>query len=61
MLEKLKTARKEANLKQKEVAQRLKCTQSYVSKTENGHLRVDVVQLKEFADLYKKNIMYFLD
>lgn len=60
MLEKLRIARKEAGFKQKEVALKLKCSQSYISKSENGHLRLDVVQLKEFADLYRKKIAFFL-
>ncbi|NOS83741.1 MAG: hypothetical protein HOP31_01265 [Ignavibacteria bacterium] len=28
---------------------------------QNGHLRLDVVQLKKFANLYRKYIMHFFD
>jgi len=61
LLEKLRKAREEARMNQKEVAAKLKCSQSYVSKSENGHLRLDVIQLKEFAELYKKKITHFIE
>lgn len=56
----LKKARLEANLTQKEVSEILNRTQSYISKIESGELRIDVVQLKEIARLYKKGLDYFL-
>lgn len=56
----LKKARKEAGLDQNEVAKSLKKTQSYISKIESGQLRVDVVQLKEFARIYKKKLDFFI-
>ncbi len=61
LIEKLRTARIEAGLTQEDVSAKLKVTQSYVSKAENGHSRIDIIQLKEFADLYKKKITHFLD
>lgn len=59
--EKLKTAREELSLDQKEVAKKLGRTQSYVSKIETGQRRLDIVQLREFAKIYKKKINYFIN
>ena len=56
----LKQARKDANLDQLEVAKRLGKTQSFVSKIESGQRRIDLVQIKEFAMLYKKPFEYFI-
>ena len=61
IVERLKKARKEAKLEQKDVARRLKRTQSYVSKIENGQLQLDVLQLKEIAKTYHKNLDYFIE
>lgn len=61
VVKKLVIARKSAGLKQSEVANKLKCTQSYVSKSETGQLRLDIIQLKEFAEIYKKDIKYFIE
>lgn len=60
LIKQLKGARIEAGLNQKEVANKLNRTQSYISKIESGQLRVDVIQLKELAELYKKSLDYFL-
>lgn len=60
MVKQLKKARKMANLSQEEVAKLLGKTQSYISKIESGQRKVDVVQLKEFANIYKKDITYFV-
>jgi len=60
LIKQLKKARIEACLNQKEVANKLNRTQSYISKIESGQLRVDVIQLKELAELYKKSLDYFL-
>lgn len=58
--ERLKKARIKAGLGQVEVAKKLGKTQSYLSKIESGQRRFDVLQLKEFAKLYKKPLDYFL-
>ncbi|MFH1745023.1 MAG: helix-turn-helix transcriptional regulator [bacterium] len=58
--EKLKRARIEAGLTQKEVAEKIKKPQSYISKAESAEQRIDAVELKLFARLYKKTINYFL-
>lgn len=60
IVERLKKARLEVGLGQIEVAQKLGKTQSYLSKIESGQRRFDVLQLKEFAKLYKKSLDYFI-
>jgi transcriptional regulator with XRE-family HTH domain len=60
LVERLKKARKERGLDQMEVAELLGVSQSYVSKIEAGQRRIDIVQLKRFAKVYKKKIDYFL-
>ena len=60
LVERLKSARKEAGLDQEEVAKLLGVSQSYVSKIESGQRRIDIVQLKAFARIYRKNIDYFI-
>ena len=60
IIEQLKKARQEAGLEQEQVAKMLKKTQSYISKIESGQRRIDVIQLKEFAKIYKKDISYFI-
>lgn len=52
LLDRLKAARRRANLTQVEVARSLKRTQSFVSKCESGERRIDALELQEFADLY---------
>jgi len=59
LTEQLRKARKEAELSQADVARFIGRPQSYVSKLEMGYLRLDLVQLKEFSCLYKKDIGYF--
>ena len=56
----LKKARKEAGLDQREVGRLLGKSQSYVSKVESGQRRVDVVQLKKLAEIYKKDLGFFI-
>ncbi len=60
IVERLKKARAEAGLGQIEVAKKIGKTQSYLSKIESGQRRFDVLQLKEFASLYKKPLDYFI-
>ena len=57
---KLKNARLEAGLTQVEAAKKLKRPQSYISKSEAGEQRLDIVEIKQFAKLYNKDINYFL-
>ncbi len=56
----LKTAREAAGINQKEAAKALKKSQSYISKIESGQRRIDIVQLKKIAEIYKKNLNYFI-
>lgn len=60
-VDQLKKARLEANLDQAEVAKLLNKTQSHISKIEAGQRRLDVVQLKEFAKVYKKDLSFFIN
>jgi len=60
IVEQLKKARKEAGLKQSRVAKLLGKTQSHISKVEAGQRRINVIALKEFARIYKKDINFFL-
>ncbi len=60
-LRRLKDARREAGLTQVEVARRLRRSQAFVSKSESGDRRVDVIELQAFARLYGQPINHFLD
>ncbi|MDP3298423.1 MAG: helix-turn-helix transcriptional regulator [Thermodesulfovibrionia bacterium] len=60
VLEQLKSARIEAGLTQKDVAERFGKPQSYISKCESGERRLDVVELNKFAKLYKKSLSFFI-
>ena len=57
----LRRARLDAGLGQTDVAGKIGKTQSYVSKIESGQRKVDVLQLKELAELYGKPLGYFLE
>jgi transcriptional regulator with XRE-family HTH domain len=61
LVERLKKARLEAGLDQADVARILGKSQSFISKIESGQRRIDVIQLKKIADIYKKDIIYFLE
>ena len=60
VIERLKQARLDVGLTQKEVSEKIKKPQSYISKVETGEQRVDIIELKLFANLYKKKLDYFL-
>jgi hypothetical protein len=42
-----------------QAASRLRVPQSFVSKSETGERRVDVVELADFARLYRRPLAYF--
>ena len=59
IINRLREARIAAELTQVEAADKLGKPQSYVSKIELGERRLDVAELKRFADLYKKPTSFF--
>jgi transcriptional regulator with XRE-family HTH domain len=60
MVEKLKLARREAGLNQAEVAEKLGKPQSYVSKVERAERRIDPPELARFAEVYRREVGWFL-
>lgn len=59
LIEKLREAREEAGLTQIDAAIRLGKPQSWVSRCETKQRRVDLVELEDFAVLYKKPLRFF--
>ena len=59
-IERMKKARQEAGLRQIDVAKKMNRPQSYISRVESGEYRLDILEVKKFAKLYKKSIDYFL-
>lgn len=59
-VKRLKKARLEAELTQADVAKKLSCSQSWVSKIELGELRVEAIWLNRIAKLYGKPLTYFV-
>ena len=51
-LELLKEARQKAGLTQREAAQKMDRSQSYIAQSETGERRVDVIELLDFLDAY---------
>ncbi len=60
LIKQLKKAREESGLSQGDVAEIFGKTQSYISKAESGQRKIDVIQLNEFAKIYKKDINFFI-
>ena len=60
MLKRLRQARKDAGLRQVDVAAALGRYQSFVNKIETGERRIDPIELQEFALLYGKQVSWFL-
>ncbi len=60
VIKRLREARFESGLKQKEAAARLGKPQSYISKIERGERRLDVAEIKLFAKIYKKPVSFFV-
>ena len=60
LVDRMKKARVEAGLTQVEVAKKIGRPQSHISNIESGQQRIDVIELKRFAQLYGKRIGYFL-
>jgi len=55
----LKQARLEAGMTQMRAARQIGKTQAYISKCERGERRIDVIELGQFAKLYRKPASYF--
>jgi len=60
IIAKLVKARKKAGITQVAAARKMKKPQSYISKIENCQRRVDALELKELAGLYKADIAELL-
>lgn len=61
VVERLKQARLDVGLTQKEVSEKIKKPQSYISKVEAGEQRIDVIELKALAKLYKKTVAQIIE
>jgi len=59
-VEKLRKARLEAGITQTQVAKKIGRPQSHISNIESGQQRVDIIELKRFAKLYRKDLSYFI-
>lgn len=60
-LRRLREARVESGLTQRQVAEKLGEPQSFVSRCESGERRVDIIELADFALIYRKSVDYFID
>lgn len=56
LVERLRQARLEAGLSQQAVADKLDKPQSYISKIESGERRLDIIEVKTLAKVYKKKL-----
>jgi transcriptional regulator with XRE-family HTH domain len=61
LVERLKQARLNAGLSQQAVAGKLDKPQSYVSKIESGERRLDIIETKALAKVYKKKLEDFIE
>lgn len=57
----LRTSREAAGMVQVDVSERLGKPQSYVSKTERGERRLDILELRALCQLYGKSFRDFVD
>ena len=60
IINRLKQARLDIGFSQQIAAEKLSKPQSYISKIESGERRLDVAELKRFAEIYKKRVDYFV-
>jgi len=59
IVQRLIEARGEAGLTQREVSTRIGRAHSFLSKCETGERRVDLLELLQLAELYRKPLRYF--
>ncbi|WP_421107029.1 helix-turn-helix domain-containing protein [Streptomyces sp. NEAU-S77] len=59
--QRLKATREYLNLSQQQVAEQTGILRSAVSDIERGIRRIDIMELKKFARLYRLSVSYFLD
>ena len=60
LVKKLISAREKSGLRQEDVAKQLGVTQSFISKLESAQRRIDLIQIQNFAKIYKKLVSYFI-
>ena len=60
LITKLISARKECDLTQKEVGDKLGWRQDYISKLEAKQRRLDILELHDLAKIYNKDITFFI-
>ena len=60
LLRRLKAARLAAGLTQEEVAKQLGKTQSFISRSESGDRRIDIVELQAIIRVYGLELQMFL-
>jgi transcriptional regulator with XRE-family HTH domain len=61
LADKLREAREAAGLSQDEVAQKLALPRPAISQIENGHRRVEALELARLAKLYGRPLSYFAE
>jgi transcriptional regulator with XRE-family HTH domain len=59
-LDRLVTARKLAQMTQRDAAQAMGMSQAMIWKCEKGERRIDVVEFERFAKIYGKPLRFFL-
>ncbi len=59
IVQRLIEARSDAGLTQREVSTRIGRAHSFLSKCETGERRVDLLELLQLAELYRKPLQYF--
>ncbi len=59
-LARLRRARLDAGLTQAQAAKKLRRPQSFISRSETGERRVDVIEFEDFARLYGNAVGFFL-
>lgn len=61
LAERLREAREAAGLSQEDVAQKLSLPRPAISQIENGHRRVEALELARLAKLYGRSLSFFAE